>query len=98
MLTAAKIDEITRDVTGRTLPPLSVDRVETAETTDSEGRPAVRIVIYLKPNVATHLGGDAVLDTLVALNTELSEAGEDRRPLVEYAAIDEADDGGDAES
>jgi hypothetical protein len=98
MLSAARIDEIARHVTGRTLPPLSVDRVETAEANDSEGHAAVRIVIFLKPNVATHLDGEAVLDTLVALNTELTQAGEDRRPLVEYAAVDETDDGGDAES
>lgn len=95
MLSAARIDEITRDVTERTLPRLSVERVESTETTDSEGQSAVRILIVLKPKVATRLKGDAVLDTLVALHDKLTEEGEERRPIVEYAAVDEMDDGGD---
>ena len=77
------------------MPRLSVERVESIETTDSEGQSAVRILIVLKPNVAPGLKGDDVLDTLVALHNELSEAGEERRPIVEYAAADEPEDGGD---
>lgn len=98
MLSAARIDEIARDVAERTLPRLSVERVESVETTDSTGQSAVRILIVLKPNVATRLKGDAVLDTLVAMHNKLSEEGEERLPIVEYADVDEMEDGGDAQS
>jgi predicted amidohydrolase YtcJ len=52
-----------------------VDHVDSADATDSEGGEAVRIVISLKPNFIAKVEGDAVLDTLVGIQTKLSEAG-----------------------
>jgi len=91
MLSAEKIDEIVLDIAGKKLPRESVDHVNSFDATDSEGHEAVRIVITLKPNVASRMDGDAVLDTLVGIQSRLSAAGEDRFPLVEYASTD--DDG-----
>jgi hypothetical protein len=98
MLPATKIDEIVRDVAAKELPRESVDHVISSDSTDSEGHDAVRIVIFLKPNVLEGVKGDAVLDTLVGIQTRLSAEGEDRFPLVEYASTDDLESDGDAES
>ncbi len=98
MLSTAKIDEIVRAVASKKLPRESVDHVASSEATDSQGHEAVRIVITLKPNVAAKLEGDALLGTLVGIQSRLSEAGDDRFPLVEYESVDDAAPNGVAES
>lgn len=100
MLSTAKIDEIASQAAVRHLKREAVEKVSSRATTDSEGQDAVRIVITLKPDVARGLDGDAVLDTLVEINSKLSEAGEERTSIVEYAETGEAieADDGDAQS
>jgi hypothetical protein len=98
MLPSSTIDEIVRTVASKKLPPESVDHVASSDSTDSEGHDAVRIVIYLNPNRLQDVDGDAVLDTLLGIQSQLSAAGEDRFPLVEYASIDDIEPDGDSES
>jgi hypothetical protein len=98
MLSTARIDDISRDVAERTLPSHSVERVESTETIDSEGQSAVRVLIVLRPNVVQKLKGDAVLDTLVSIQNKLSDAGEERLSIVEYATEDELRESADSEA
>lgn len=83
------------------LPPEAIDGVSSKDTLDSEGRDAVRITITLKAKVAQQLKGDDVLDTLVAIQSQLAKEGESRLSIVEYEEAGEAveaDDIGDAQS
>jgi hypothetical protein len=63
---------------------------------DSQGDAALRITIVLRPNVAMRLTGDAVLDTLVQIQRRLSQEGEERFPLIEYATREELEEVGDS--
>jgi hypothetical protein len=56
----------------------------------------LRITIVIKPGSAAKLGGDAVLDTLVQIQEELREAGEERFPIVKYVTEEELQDSGDS--
>lgn len=83
------------------MPPEAIDGVSSKDTLDSEGRDAVRITITLKAKVAQQLKGDDVLDTLVAIQSQLAKEGESRLSIVEYEEAGEAveaDDIGDAQS
>ena len=62
-----------------------VKRVLTEPATDSEGKDALRITMVVKPTYLKTLAGDEALDLLVAIQRKLSEAGEERLPIVEYA-------------
>lgn len=98
MLSPDKIDQIVLDIAGKRLPRESVDRVASFDAIDSEGHDAVRIVITLRPELAADIDGDAVLDTLVGIQSRLAAAGEDRFPLVEYESADDVEMNGVAES
>ncbi len=101
MLNSAEIGQIARKIAADHLSPNVVDAVSSEETVDSQGRDAVRITITLKANTANTLTGDGVLDTLVAIRTQLAEKGDDRLPIVEYEEVGElteAEDSGDAQS
>ena len=98
---AAEIERIVREEAVRHLSATAIDGVTTQETLDSEGHDAVRITITLKANSAQNLKGDDVLNTLVAIRSELARSGEDRLPIVEYEEAGEdiePDDSGDAQS
>ncbi|HVZ89996.1 MAG TPA: hypothetical protein VHG72_23750 [Polyangia bacterium] len=100
-MNSAEIDEIAKTVAIQHLSPDAVDDVISQETVDSQGRDAVRITIKLKARVAQKLNGDDVLDTLVAIQTQLARRGEERLSIVEYeeaGETSEADDVGNAQS
>lgn len=91
MLDNAKIAKIARDVaTANLRSSAAVTDVTTAPYADSEGRDALRITIVLSPIHGTDIEGEAVLDTLVQIQEQLQAAGEDRFPLIEYEAENEA--------
>jgi hypothetical protein len=98
MLDYAKISEIADAAARSHLNSTSVAKVSTEPAVDSEGREALRITIVLKPGKAAGLAGDAVLDTLVEIQNRLRLAGEERFPIVDYAAEDELENGGGSQS
>jgi hypothetical protein len=98
MLDAATIDRIAQRAAEKSLRSGAVERVISEDTIDSAGHGAIRIVIVLTPNVARTLGGDAALDALSAIQAQLSEAGEERLPIIEYATDEDLKNSGDAES
>jgi hypothetical protein len=97
VLNSAKIDEIAKAVAIQHLSPEAIDDVISHDTVDSQGRDAVRITIKLKAKAAEKLNGDDVLDTLVAIQSQLAKHGEERLSIVEYeeaGEVIEADDVG----
>lgn len=96
MLNRDKIIQIAHRVAAAHLGGAIVDDVMSEPTTDSQGRDALRITIVIKPGSAAKLGGNAVLDTLVEIQQELRQAGEERFPIVEYATEEELQDSGDS--
>jgi hypothetical protein len=101
VLNSAKIDEIAKAVAIQHLSPEAIDDVISHDTVDSQGRDAVRITIKLKAKAAEKLNGDDVLDTLVAIQSQLAKHGEERLSIVEYeeaGEVIEADDVGSTQS
>jgi hypothetical protein len=96
MIEADKINSIARDVAIANLGKGAILRAISEPTTDSEGREALRIIIVLKPNVAKKLSGDKILDTLYQVQSRLTENGEERPVVVEYATDEELAQGGSA--
>lgn len=96
MLSHDKITQIAHRVAAANLGGGTVDDVLTDSTTDSRGHDALRITIVIKPGAADKLKGDAVLDTLVQIQEELREAGEERFPIIEYATHEELQESGDS--
>ncbi len=86
---AAQIADIASDAARATLPRKTVERVISEPVSDSEGRDALRVTIVIAPNSVAKLTGDALLDTLVRIQRDLQEAGEERVAIIEYATEDE---------
>jgi hypothetical protein len=95
MLASEKINEIVAEVAIANLTPSVVRYVMSEPTTDSGGEEALRITIVIAPGTVELVSGDAVLDTLVMSQDRLRDAGEERLPIVGYAAEDELDEVGD---
>lgn len=93
-----KIEDIVSAAVSKNIGDESVGEILTAPTVDSEGREALKITIVIKPGAASRLKGDAVLDTLVQIQKGLSESGEERLPIIEYATKEEIAASGDSES
>jgi len=98
MLTYDEINRIVGDVARRKLVESSVLRVTSEPATDWTGGHAVRITIVIPAEAVHRLSGDSVLDNLVELQNRLSEAGETRLPIVEYATEQDLAYSGDPES
>ena len=98
MLPPARINEIVAEVATAYLTSEIVDRVISEPAVDSSGNDAVKITIVIKPNAIERLKGDPVLDALLAIHDKLSEAGDERSPMVEYATQAELDEVDDPES
>jgi hypothetical protein len=96
MLMDQDITNIVRQVATAQLPSTSFEDVITEPMVDSQGHDALRITIVLRPDVVSHLSGDDVLDTLVQIQRRLSQEGEERFSLIEYATREELDEVGDS--
>jgi hypothetical protein len=96
MLKPNRISKIARDAAMANLASSAVSRVISEATTDSEGRDALRITIVIHPDALGRLTGDSALDTLVQIQEDLREAGEQRFPIVEYATEKELQESGDS--
>jgi len=95
MLQFDRISNIARDVATANLASSAVSGIAIEATTDSEGRDALRITIIIKPEAVDRLTGEAALNTLVQVQKDLREAGEERFPIVEYATEKELQESGD---
>lgn len=89
MLKHPQIAKIASAVAKTTLKPKNVIRVMSEPMVDSEGEDALRITIVIQPDAVDRITGDALLDTLVRIQDQLREAGEERFPIVEYATEEE---------
>ncbi|GJE60805.1 hypothetical protein [Methylobacterium trifolii] len=58
-------------------------------TEDSEGKDAIRIVLVIPPQRAGELTGDQFLEVIGRIRRELSDAGETRTPIIQYATTDD---------
>ena len=56
---------------------------------DAEGNDALRVNIVIQPDMLDHVDGKALIQTLMKLNKNLREAGEDRQSVVFYATEEE---------
>jgi hypothetical protein len=66
-----------------------VGAVRIEPTADSEGRDALRVMLVLAPGSLASISGDKALDTIVAIQNRLLEAGEDRFPIIQFATEEE---------
>ena len=95
MLEPDKITKIATDAATTNLASAAVTRVISETATDSQGRDALKITIVIRPDALGRLTGDAALDTLVQIQEQLAQAGEERFPIVEYATEKELQESGD---
>lgn len=95
MIPIARVDQIAGEVAVAILSRSNVDTVTSEPASDSEGREALRITIVIKPDAASKLEGDKLLDTLVQIQKRLQREGEERFAIVEYATKQELEEGGD---
>lgn len=96
MIDQSEINGIAARAAAKYLSAGVLDGVSSRDTFDSEGRPAIRITIRLKPKTSQRIDGDAVLDTLVHIKSGLAKAGEERPSIVEYEELGEAIEPDDA--
>lgn len=92
MITTTKIDEIASRAARAKLPNNVVERVFSEPTVDSWGADALRLTIVIAANSVERIDGDSLLDTLVQIQHDLQNAGEERFAIVEYATQAELDD------
>jgi hypothetical protein len=92
MLEKEKIEQIAKAVASANLASSSVSEVRSEPFVDSEGHDALRITVILTPGSADKISGDATLNTLVKIQSELQRAGENRFALVQYATAAELEE------
>jgi hypothetical protein len=64
-------------------------RTEIGPTIDSRGESAIRVLLVIKPGAADRITGDAALDSVVGIQRQLQEAGEEDFPIIEFATEEE---------
>jgi outer membrane protein assembly factor BamA len=89
MLEKTKIDQIARNIATANLTSGSVKTVSTSSTVDSEGRDALLITIVLTPGSSGTIKSNAALDTLIEIQKNLKNEGEERFPIIEYEEFGE---------
>lgn len=77
---------------------IRLSKVFSEPTIDSEGHEALHVTVVLKNNRSSEVTGDSALDTIVSIERELSKAGEERFPIVEFVTEDELKPNADPES
>ncbi len=85
MLDIFKIDQIVNSAATATLKPVKHSRVFTELTTDSDGREALHVTIVLRDNKKDNVSGDLALSTIVRIQHDLRQSGEERFPIIEFA-------------
>jgi hypothetical protein len=95
MLEQTRIREIAKDVAAANLPSSVVRDILVEPGIGSRGDEILRITMVIVPDGVSRISGDASLDTLVAIQSRLRDAGEERFPIVEYATEEELQESGD---
>jgi hypothetical protein len=99
MLDLAKVNDIVKKAASATLKgSAGVQRVDSEPTSDSEGQEALHITIVLKRGSGDRISGDTALDTLVRIHRALSDANEERFPIISYVTEEELESSDDPES
>jgi hypothetical protein len=98
MLDLPEIARLAKEAASANLSVQTVETVVAESTVDSVGDDALRVVIVVRPESVSRLQGEALVDTLLDIQTRLQEAGENRLPIVEYATAADLADDGDPES
>jgi hypothetical protein len=99
MASPKEIEDVVRDVAGAKFPGTRIDRVAVEPGIASTGEDAVRILVVFADPVNNHLaivGG--FLDALTDIWTRLEQMGEQRMPILRYAAAHELEPHADSES
>jgi hypothetical protein len=84
-----QITSIVKNIATANLSSDIIKSVLLSQGTDSTGNTALLVTIVLTPGSSEKVSGEAALDTLVSLRKALTEKGEERFPIVEYATEDE---------
>jgi hypothetical protein len=98
MLDQQTINTIAQQVATANLSSANVTGVFSAPMTDFEGRDALQITIVLAEGSSDLIFGRKTLDTLVQIQENLLNRGEDRFAYIEYTSDKELAESGDTES
>ena len=80
-----KVSEISRGAATQMYGADAVNRVLTTATQDSDGNDALRVIIVLTEKGARRIEGKRVIDTMIEIQEQLRQAGEERYPIIGYA-------------
>lgn len=89
MMDIVDVDGIAAEVAREKLGKEYFVRAFHDDSVASDGSGAISITLVIEPRAVDELSGDMVVDTLVGIRQRLSEAGEERLPMVSYATEDE---------
>ena len=92
MLTEAEIDNIAKQVATANLSTANVSGAISTPTTDPDGREALQITIVLTQTPTASIKGSKLLDTLVQIQDQLQQRGEERFPIVKFATRKELEE------
>jgi hypothetical protein len=95
MIQSPEIQRLAADAVAANLPPDVVQRILSEPIVDSFGNDALRLTLVINSDAVDKITGDAALDTLAAIQTNLQKAGEERFAFVEYATEEDLLDAGD---
>jgi hypothetical protein len=89
MLEAFRLQNLAKEIVGRSLPAVVLDEVIAKTMVRSDGDEGLRITLVLHPESVGAITGDEALQLLVDIRDGLEREGEKRLPLVEYATADD---------
>jgi hypothetical protein len=85
ILAIDQVKEIAGRVAAANLGDSFLNQVLGEDSLDSDGVPALRLTLVVKPGFVDAPGGEAILDTAVALQLALQREGDERFAYVGYA-------------
>jgi hypothetical protein len=95
MLPAHDLDRIVLDTVAAHMPAGRLKRVIVEPYINSVQEEGLRITIVTEDDDPKPIGGDVVLDTLLAVSDRLAESGETRTPTLYFATTEELAHSGD---
>ena len=88
MLTLEEVGRISMNAASVALQGAELSAVFGEPTFDSLGKDALVVTIVIRSGVEK-ISGDAAIDAFVRIQRDLSEAGEERFPIIEFATEEE---------
>ena len=98
MLTPQEIDGIVNGAALAALNKRSLKRVFSEPTLDSDGKQALHVVVVVDAKSVSEIDGDQALDAIFSINRKLTEAGESRFAIIDFATEEELRGDGDRQS